>query len=282
MPSPLRCLLQRPAALCALALVVAAWSPPHATGLEPPPHRYYQGWYEVPGQNDTHFTLYAPADPGLYECVIFLHGMGKDDYSFALHQAGLAEMGWIGVAIDYDMVGSTEHRINQVAAAVELLHGWEEVASVSLLGTSWGGKVAFETNARRPELDVSATVLIYPAEPTANPDQVAAIRVDMLDLVGEIDFMSDASERIEELIGQHNPTIDYKLQVYDAAEIPEARHGYFFAPSPGRFSEPAIDTFVRALDFLSWQAGSAGRPAWWDAPKTIYREELLGIEDLGG
>jgi dienelactone hydrolase len=242
--------------------------------------RYTEGWYKVKGQTDTHFTVYAPRDTGEYHSLLFLHGFSKDDYDFYLHQIGVALQGGIGVAIDYDELGSREYRLNQVSTAVKRLHAWSEIASVSLLGVSWGGKVAFETIAIKPELDIASAVLIYPYKPSVSVSQITSITSAILNLVGEVDWVRWDSEWVEDQIHQYNPEIDYKLQIYDGDEIPEADHGFFFANSPSQFNAPAVDSFIRTFHFWDWQVKGAPQPEWWNDPKIIHRDDLLTWDNL--
>lgn len=236
------------------------------------------GEYEVPGQSSVHFTIFRPDDDKAHDALLLLHGFEKDDYAWGLHQIVLAQAGLIAVAIDYDERASQAYYLNEVVAAVSILNESPRVEQVSICGTSFGGRVAFETVAKYPELGIVSAFLVYPSRPWVSAEEVAAVEAAVLDCVGGIDPLEPASHWIQRQVECYNPSIDYKLQIYDELEFPnEARHGYFFARAREFFNEVAIDSFVRGLDFMDWAHGVSPEPDWLDAPEILRREDLLGL-----
>lgn len=241
---------------------------------------YYEGRYTVPGQRPVHYTAFTPDDDVAHDVILFLHGYEKDDYSWAIHQYAVALQGKTGVAIDYDERATQDEMLAEVEAAVIALQGDEATTSVALCGTSYGGKVAYETVARFPELNIRYALLIYPSKPHTTHEESAAIRADILDLVGEVDPLRPASDWIAEQIAEYNDAIDFRYFVYSADDFPnEAHHGYFFAPSPDAFNEVAIDSIIRCLDYGAWRTGEAGTPHWLSDPATLHSENLLRFAD---
>jgi dienelactone hydrolase len=241
---------------------------------------YYEGYYQVSGQRSVHYTVFTPNDDAPHDAILFLHGYEKDDYSWAIHQYGVALRGQTGVAIDYNERADQDEMLAEVEAAVQALQGDESATNVALCGTSFGGKVAYETVARFPELNIRYALLLYPSKPHTTKEESAAIRADILNLVGEVDPLRPASKWIADQIATYNQEIDYRLFLYDADEFPtEARHGYFFAPSPDTFNEVAIDSMIRCLDYGEWRTGEVGTPVWLSDPDILQREDLLEFDD---
>jgi dienelactone hydrolase len=253
----------------------------HSRNLDDSGLRYTEGRYAVPGQHSVHFTVYAPGDAGDHHAVLFLHGYEKSDIEWAYHQMGVAQRNIIGVAIDYDETGSDEEMLNEVATAVEILAQQRHVRSISLCGASWGGKVAFQTIARRPDLPIVTTLLVYPMKPRVTPDEIAAVRSDILNCVGAADPLAPASFWIQDRIDAYNDVIDYKLHIYSEEDFPnEAHHGYFFVADPEAFNEVAIDSFVRGLGYFNWKVRDRERPIWIDDPETLFLPDLVDFEEL--
>ena len=276
-----------------IALALAAVIPPsagaqhllpgtiHTRNLDDSGLRYTEGSYSVPGQAPVHFTAYAPGEPGAYNAMLFLHGYEKSDIEWAYHQIGAAQRNIIGVAIDYNEEGSDEEMLNEVATAVEIMANQPQIRSISLCGASWGGKVAFQTIAQRPDLPIVTTFLVYPMKPRVTPEEIAAIRSDILNCVGATDPLAPASYWIQDRIDTYNTTIDYKLHIYSEEDFPnEAHHGYFFAPDPESFNEVAIDSFVRGLGYFNWKVRDHERPIWRNDPELLYLPDLVDFEEL--
>lgn len=243
--------------------------------------RYLEGTYPVAGQPRVHFTVYAPAEAGRYHAMLFLHGYEKSDLEWAIHQTMIAKRGLIALAIDYNERESQEHYLNEVTAAVRLLQRTGAVKTVSLCGTSWGGRVAFETIAIYPELDISSAFLVYPTKPHVLDEHVAAVEAHVLHCVGELDPTLPASEWLANKIDLHNDKMNYRLHIYSAEDFPrEARHGYFFARHRSEFNEVAIDSFVRSLGLFMWKVDNKDCPEWIEDPELLTREDLVGFPEL--
>ncbi len=240
--------------------------------------RFWEGTFDVPGQSPVHFTCYAPADAGSYDAILFLHGYGKDDYIWTIHQMVMAGRGVIAVAIDYEETQPQEAQLAEVSSAVDLMHSWQEVNSVSLCGSSYGGKVALEAVAKRPELGIETALLVYPAWARLEHEDFAAIEADVVNVVGEVDGLSMSSYWIQDQIHTYNDRINYKLYVYSEDDFPiEARHGYFFARTPQEFGDVALDSFARGIGYFDWMVGGDDAPMWRNDPTMLTRDDLITL-----
>ncbi len=249
--------------------------------LRVPPARSLTGYYPVEDQEPVRFTAYAPPDVGNYDAIILLHGYQRDDSHWSLHQLALAERGWISVAINYDEKDSQQEQLAQIRTAIERMWAYPEVRSVSICGTSWGGKMAFETIAKMPELAISTAFLVYPTLPVVTDEEISAIRADILDCVGAVDRLSPVSRLIEEKVRACNDQIAYKLHIYSGIDFPlDAQHGYFFASHPQQVNAVAADSFVRWISLMSWKLGRANAPKWKSDPTVLLEEHLLDFDDL--
>ena len=190
----------------------------------------------------------------------------------------MAGRGTIAVAIDYEEGQPQNAQLAEVSSAVELMNSWWEVKSVSLCGSSYGGKVALETIGKRPELGIEAALLVYPAWARMEHEDFAAIEADVLNVVGEVDGLSLSSYWIQDQINTHNDRINYKLHVYSEDDFPiEARHGYFFAQTPQEFNDVALDSFARGIGYFEWIVGGEDAPPWRNDPTLITRDNLITL-----
>ncbi len=243
-------------------------------------YRFFEGNYGVSGQQDVHYTIYAPLQPALHDAILFLHGYLKSADDWYMHQEAVAGRGVIGVAIDYHEEMGDAYILNEVVTAISLLDDWWEVRSISFCGSSFGGEVAFETLAKRPDLGIAMALLIYPSRPDVSPQEVAAVNTPVLNLVGEVDSYFGASLWLTDQVAQFNPDLYYRLHVYSAEDFPEtARHGFFF-PHPGGLNEVGEDSFVRSWGFFEWGARRAPAPPWRTDPTLLLRDDLLTFGDL--
>jgi pimeloyl-ACP methyl ester carboxylesterase len=269
----------------AAAAIVAALGAPASFSLDRWPgdtkaaYRFFEGAYPVPGQQEVHYTVYAPSQPAKHEAILFLHGYLKSADDWFMHQEAVARAGVIGVAIDYHEEMWDDYVLNEVAVGIEALDAWWEVSSISLCGSSFGGEVAFETVACRPDLNVEMTLLVYPSRPDVTPQEVAAVDAGVVNLVGEVDAYFGASLWISDQMARYNPDNFYQLHVYSAEDFAETgRHGFFF-PHPGGLNEVGEDSFVRSWGFFAWGNQMDPPPPWRSDPIELHRENLLTFAD---
>ncbi len=244
-------------------------------------HRFVRGRYPVENQDTVHFTACAPASVGSYDAVLLLHGYQRTDHHWGYHQVALAGEGWISVAIDYDETAPEQDQLLQIRTMIERMWAHPEVRTVSICGTSWGGKMAFETIAKMPELNIATAFIVYPTLPFVTDQQIANIRTDVLNCVGAVDPLSPISYVIEERVRACNDQITYKLHVYSGEDFPrDAHHGFLFARTPEEFNDVARDSFVRWLSLIDWKLGNEGPPPWRGDPRVLREEHLLKFTDL--
>ncbi|MAE68984.1 MAG: hypothetical protein CME06_00790 [Gemmatimonadetes bacterium] len=243
-------------------------------------YRLLRGFYPVENQESVHFIACAPASKGSYDAVLMLHGYRRSDRHWGYHQIALAIEDWVSVAIDYDETAPEQDQLLQIRTAIERMRAHPEVQSVSICGTSWGGKMALETIAKMPELDIATAFIVYPTLPFVTDQQVANIRTDILNCVGAVDPLSPISYMIEEKVRECNDQIAYKLHVYSRDDFPQdADHGFLFARTPEEFNDVARDSFVRWLSLVEWKLGKTGPPPWISDPKILREEHLLKLTD---
>ncbi len=243
--------------------------------------RYMEGTFQVPQQSSVHFTAYAPEEEGVYPSILFLHGYNKSDLDWRIHQIAMATRGKIAVAVDYNERQGQDPMLAEICTAVDLMSRWQEVESVSLCGSSFGGKVALETISKHPELGIETAFLVYPAWARVEPEEFAAIEADILHCVGEVDDLLPSSYWIQEQIVRYNEDIDYKLHVYSEEDFPiEARHGYFLAAAPDQFGDVAIDSFARGIGYFQWKLEDGPAPPWRNDPTMLGLEDLRSLPDL--
>lgn len=242
--------------------------------------RYFAGNYSVPGRGDVHFTIHAPLARGEYDTVLFLHGYYKSDLEWYMHQKTLAEHGLIAVAINYDETAAPVEMYKEVGTAISLLHDWPEARVVSIVGSSFGGRIGLEILGKFPELNVKFAYFVYPTSPQLTPEEFAAIEADILHVVGEVDPHLPASFWIANQLNKYNDQIQYKVHVYSAEDFPHAgRHG-FFLPRREGLTEVGIDSFVRWGGFLRWALVGARPPDWRSDPRLLRERHLLRMGDF--
>jgi pimeloyl-ACP methyl ester carboxylesterase len=237
---------------------------------------------DVTGYDPVHFIAYAPSVPGHYDAVLFLHGYDKTDEEWAYHQIGLARDGWFTVAINYDIDEYLGVQHVEVLRAIQRMLAYPEVATLSLCGASWGGKVALEVAAMHPELPIANLFLLYPFFPNTSNEEFATLHSAVITLVGEADPLVEAAKWIDQKITENNDEIFHTLHIYSRTDFGrDARHGYFFARTPSSFNEVAIDSWVRGVGLMLLNLHHLSEtPEWADDPRMLRAADILEMGDM--
>ena len=270
--------------LTLLVTLTALTSSANADGWEPwgSSLRYAEGIIgDVSGYDPVHFIAYAPAASGHFDAVLFLHGYDKTDEEWAYHQIDLARQGWFTVAINYHIDEYLGIQHIEVLRAIQRMLAYPEVATLSLCGASWGGKVALEVTAAHPELPIANLFLLYPFFPNTSDEEFASLHSSVITLVGETDPFVDSAKWIDLKITENNNQIYHTLHLYSRTDFGrDARHGYFFARTPGDFNEVAVDSWVRGVGLMLLNLHRlSDSPEWVDDPRTLHAEDALDMSD---
>jgi carboxymethylenebutenolidase len=146
--------------------------------------------------------------------------------------------------------------LDDIAAAVACLEHEPGIERVAVIGFSAGGNLAYLAACESPGIDVAAVVyggwLTAPAGPvplsgpTPTLDLTPGIRGKLLYLVGEEDFLIDATQR--EAIGAalRQAGVDHELVLY-----PGTGHAFFWPGTPEYRQQSRDDAWARILALLA-------------------------------
>jgi len=152
-------------------------------------------WAVCPGNGGPGMPPREAAPPRARAAVVYLHGIQSHSGWYEASSRLLAERGAAvyqverrGSGIDRlherGHVDRAETWLADVAAAADLARRETGVASVHLLGVSWGGKLALACAAHRPDLYRSLILAAPGLCPRVDPTLAVKIRVGQCLLVG--------------------------------------------------------------------------------------------------